>query len=169
MATSTSTPSRRPTGISDLLVINTNPAASLTDQFNVTGFQPGTSAQVWQYGETQDTAQSQTANGASALANSTATLNVSGSSFSYTFPAYSMTVLDLTPPPVVTPSGSPANYTAGGPAVAVDGGITVSSVDSQLTRRHDRDLGRHAAIGRHAQFHQYLRRSPAALTRQTAL
>ena len=55
----------------DLLVINTNPAASLTDQFNVTGFQPGSSAQVWQYGETQDTAQSQSTNGASALANST--------------------------------------------------------------------------------------------------
>ena len=65
----------------DLMVINTNPAASLTDQFNLTGFQPGTSAQVWQYGETQDTAQSQSSNGASALANSTATLNVSGGSF----------------------------------------------------------------------------------------
>ena len=84
----------------DLLVINTNPAASLTDQFNLTGFQPGSSAQVWQYGETQDTAQSLSSNGASALANSTATLSPSGGSFSYTFPAYSMTVLDLTPAPV---------------------------------------------------------------------
>ena len=65
----------------DLLVINTNPAASLTDQFNVTGFQPGGSAQVWQYGESQDTAQSQTANGASALANFDATLNLSGGQF----------------------------------------------------------------------------------------
>ena len=55
-----------------LLVINTNPAASLTDQFSLTGFQSGASAQVWQYGETQDTAQSLTGNGASALANSSA-------------------------------------------------------------------------------------------------
>ncbi len=97
----------------DLLVINTNPAASLTDQFSVTGFQPGASAQVWQYGETQDTAQSHSGTGASALANSSAPLTVSGSSFSYSFPAYSMTVLDVTPGPVVTPSGTHANYTAG--------------------------------------------------------
>ena len=53
----------------ELLVINTNPAASLSDQFNLTGFQPSGSAQIWQYGETQDTAQSHSAGGASALAN----------------------------------------------------------------------------------------------------
>ena len=52
---------------------------------------------MWQYGEAQDTAQSQTSDGQSALANFTTTLTVSGSSFSYTFPAYSMTVLDLGP------------------------------------------------------------------------
>ena len=43
-----------------LLVINTNPAAAITDQFNITGFQPGGPAQVWQYGKAQDTAQSLT-------------------------------------------------------------------------------------------------------------
>ena len=47
----------------DLLVINVNPAASLTEQFDLTGFQPGGPAQVWQYGETQDTAQSHSATG----------------------------------------------------------------------------------------------------------
>ena len=52
-------------------------------------------ANVWQYGEAQDTAQSQTTTGASALANFTASLTVNGSTFSYSFPAYSMTVLDL--------------------------------------------------------------------------
>ena len=117
----------------DLLVINTNPAASLTDQFNVTGFQANGAAQVWQYGETQDTAQSHSTNGASALANSTATLNMSGSSFSYTFSAYSMTVLDLAPGPVVTPSGTHANYTLDGSAVAVDPGVTVASSDTDLS------------------------------------
>ncbi len=81
----------------ELLVINTNPAASLSDQFNLAGFQPSGSAQVWQYGEAQDTAQSQSANGSSALANFSAALNLSGADFSYTFPAYSMTVLDLAP------------------------------------------------------------------------
>ena len=79
----------------DLLVINKSPSSSLTDQFNITGFQPASSAQVWQYGETQDTAQSESSSGASALAHSTASLNLTGSNFSYTFPAYSMTVLDL--------------------------------------------------------------------------
>ena len=79
----------------DLMVINVNPAASLTEQFDLTGFQPGGPAQVWQYGEAQDTAQSQSSAGASALADSKTTLSLSGSNFSYTFPAYSMTVLDL--------------------------------------------------------------------------
>ena len=124
---------REANGHLGLLVINTNPAASLTDQFNVTGFQPGASAQVWQYGETQDTAQSLTANGASALANSSATLSLSGASFSYAFPAYSMTVLDLTPVPIVTPSGTHSNYTAGAAAVRVDPGVTVSSGDTDLS------------------------------------
>ena len=44
----------------DLLVINKNPDASLTEQFNLTGFTPSGQAQVWQYGEAQDYAQSQT-------------------------------------------------------------------------------------------------------------
>ena len=79
----------------ELLVINANPAASLTEQFDLTGFQPSGAAQVWQYGETQDTAQSQSASGASALANASTSVSLSGSNFSYTFPAYSMTVLDL--------------------------------------------------------------------------
>ncbi len=35
----------------DLLVINTNPAANLTEQFNLSGFQPSGAAQFWQYGE----------------------------------------------------------------------------------------------------------------------
>jgi hypothetical protein len=39
------------------MVINTNPASSLTDQFSLSGFTPSTSAQVWQYGEAQDDAQ----------------------------------------------------------------------------------------------------------------
>ena len=80
-----------------LLVVNTNPAATITDQFSVTGFQPAGAAQVWQYGKAQDTAQSLSSTGASALASSSTTLSVAGSGFSYSFPAYSMTVLDLKP------------------------------------------------------------------------
>jgi hypothetical protein len=86
-----------PNGHLDLLVINKHGSGALTGQFNVAGFTPGASAQVWQYGEAQDTAQSQTTDGHSALSNFAVTLSVSGSSFSLSFPAYSMTVLDLAP------------------------------------------------------------------------
>jgi hypothetical protein len=81
----------------DLLVINKSPGNDLTGQFQIAGFQPAGQAQLWQYGKTQDTAQSQTADGHSALASFTDTLVLGGSGFSYTFPAYSMTVLDLAP------------------------------------------------------------------------
>ncbi len=99
-----------------LLVINANPAAALTEQFDLTGFQPGGAAQVWQYGETQDTAQSQSRTGASALASASTIVRLSGSDFSYAFPAYSMTVLDLTPntgPTVTGVSSTKATGTYG--------------------------------------------------------
>ena len=70
----------------DLLVINKNAATDLTGQFQLAGFRPAPQAQVWQYGEAQDTAQSQTTDGASALASLAATLTLSGGSFSYTLP-----------------------------------------------------------------------------------
>jgi hypothetical protein len=102
-----------PNGDLDLLVINTNPTANLTDQFNLTGFQPSGSAQIWQYGETQDTAQSQSTDGSSALANFNTTLSLNGRNFSYSFPAYSMTVIDLsrqksTPSITLGSSGNPS-------------------------------------------------------------
>jgi alpha-N-arabinofuranosidase len=106
----------------DLLVINTNPAASLTEQFNLTGFQPSGAAEFWQYGQAQDTAQSQSGTGASALSNFSATLGLTGNNFSYSFPAYSMTVIDLTPavaaPTVVsvTPQDNAGNGVAAGSA-----------------------------------------------------
>jgi hypothetical protein len=76
-------------------VINKSAAGALTGTFQLTGFQPAAQVQVWQYGEAQDTAQGHTTDGHSALANFAVTLSVSGSTFSYSFPAYSMTILDL--------------------------------------------------------------------------
>lgn len=84
-----------PNGQLDLLVINKNATSALTGNFQLANYQPSSSATVWQYGEAQDTAQSETSNGASSLANFTTNLSVSGSTFSYSFPAYSMTVLVL--------------------------------------------------------------------------
>lgn len=87
---------RESDGDLDLLVINTNPAAAITSQFDVTGFQPGGPVQVWQYGKAQDTEQSLSSNGSASLSDTITTLSISGANFRYTFPAYSMTVLDLT-------------------------------------------------------------------------
>ena len=81
----------------DLFVINKSAAGPVTGQFTLAGFQPDNQAQIWQYGEAQDTAQSQSPTGQSALANFTATLSLSGSTFNYAFPAYSMSVVELTP------------------------------------------------------------------------
>jgi hypothetical protein len=79
----------------DLLVINKNSSSATTGDFHIANFRPAAQASVWQYGEAQDTAQSKTTDGHSALAHFTATLKVSGPTFRYSFPAYSMTVLDL--------------------------------------------------------------------------
>jgi alpha-N-arabinofuranosidase len=81
----------------DLLVINKSATAGLTGNFQVSGYQPSAQATLWQYGKAQDTAQSKSPNGSAALAHFTATLTLNGSNFSYQFPSYSMTVLDLTP------------------------------------------------------------------------
>jgi hypothetical protein len=88
-----------PNGHLGLLVINKNPDADLTEQFQVAGFAPNGQAAVWQYGEAEDTAQSQTTDGHASLTHFTQALSLSGTSFNFAFPRYSMTVLDLTPVP----------------------------------------------------------------------
>ena len=84
-----------PNGHLDLLVINKSATSTLTGQFQLANFQPAAQATAWQYGEAQDTAQSRTSNGTSALASFNTNLTLHGADFSYSFPAYSMTVLDL--------------------------------------------------------------------------
>jgi len=78
-------------------VINKNPTADLTQQVQLQNYRPSAAAHVWQYGKAEDTAQSHTTNGSAALTSTNATLAMSGSSFSYTFPSYSMTVIELAP------------------------------------------------------------------------
>jgi hypothetical protein len=83
----------------DLLVINKNPVNPVSPAFNLQGFRPASAARVWQYGKAEDTAQSQTTDGSASLTNFGAALAVSGSSFSYTLPSYSMSVIELDPAP----------------------------------------------------------------------
>ena len=52
-------------------------------------------AQFWQYGKAEDTAQSLTTDGHASLTSWSTSLSFSALTFSYSFPSYSMTVIDL--------------------------------------------------------------------------
>jgi hypothetical protein len=82
-----------------LLVINKSATTDLTESIQLNGFRPGATANVWQYGKAEDIAQSQTTDGHAALTSATPTLVVGPTGVSYTFPAYSMTVIELAPAP----------------------------------------------------------------------
>ncbi|HEY2415333.1 MAG TPA: hypothetical protein VGI40_24025 [Pirellulaceae bacterium] len=94
---------RQTNGNLDLLVINKNPSSTTTGSFQLSGFSPAAKAQVWQYGQAEDNAQKNSTDGSSQLSNFTTNLSLSGNNFSYRFPAYSMTVLELSPKAVQTP------------------------------------------------------------------
>lgn len=84
-----------------LLVINKSPTNALTGNVTLSNFKPGGAATLWQYGKTEDTAQQNTTDGHASLTQSNPTIafTPSGSStlFSFSFPSYSMSLLDLTP------------------------------------------------------------------------
>jgi alpha-L-arabinofuranosidase len=128
-----------PNGHLDLLVVNKSASGALTGQFKLANFAPAAQANVWQYGEAQDTAQSQTSDGHSALANFTANLTVNGSTFSYSFPAYSMTVLDLgkassgTAGPTITKVASASPSPVTGTTTVLSVTATDPSGDTGLT------------------------------------
>lgn len=86
-----------------LLVINKSPTSALTGNFTLSNFTPGGAATIWQYGKTEDTAQQNSPTGSASLtpSNPSITFTPSGSNtlFSFSFPSYSMSVLDLTPAP----------------------------------------------------------------------
>ncbi len=93
-----------PNGHLELLVINANPVASLRAQFDLSGFQPSGQVTFWQYGETEDAAQRRIATGSASLAHFSDTLSINDDSFAYSFPAYSMTVVDLAPASNLAPT-----------------------------------------------------------------
>ncbi len=103
----------------EMLVVNTNPAAPITDEINLNGFSPVKSVLSWQYGKAEDAAQAQSATGASALTFASLTGGLSGSTFTYTFPSYSLTVLIFQKTPaVVTPATAlPSAALVGTPVV----------------------------------------------------
>ncbi len=134
-----------PNGHLDLLVINKAkstlgtapnnlPAPTLTEQFTINGFSPSSQATLWQYGPTEDDAQS-TSPFATSLTHSNITLGLSNGSFSIALPAYSMTLLDLTSGPSIVnvAAASPNPITATSTSLSVlaqengnDTGLTYS-------------------------------------------
>jgi alpha-L-arabinofuranosidase len=101
---------RQADGRLDLLVINKNPTTDLTEEIRLQGFQAGAAAHVWQYGKAEDTAQSLTTDGSAALTSTDAALAPSGTGFSFTFPSYSMTVIELAPAPPAAVAGRAVFY-----------------------------------------------------------
>jgi hypothetical protein len=124
-------PVLEPNGHLELMIINKNPDAAVTEQFNLQGFAGSGQAQFWQYSEVQDNAQSQSSTGASSLASFSGTVNLNNGSFTYTLPAYSMTVVDLTPAvPFAVQTGSTLNIglgTAGPVSIAGTGPLTIAT------------------------------------------
>ncbi len=110
-----------PNGHLDIMVINKDPNNDLTEQFQINGFTPNGAVQEWQYGETEDTAQSQTSDGSASLTYSTPTISLSGNDFSLQFAKYSMTVIDI------APTGGPAPSAT----VAVNAGQTIRETEPQ--------------------------------------
>jgi hypothetical protein len=101
----------------EILAVNKNQDAALPEQINLQGFQANGAASVWQYGEVQDNAQRLSTDGSASLANSSVTLPVIGNAISFTFPAYSMTVLDLTPATVTSLNDNGISATTAGGSV----------------------------------------------------
>jgi hypothetical protein len=81
----------------ELLVINKSPTVAFEATVNIAGFVAAGAATSWQYGTAEDNAQSSTADGAASLTMSSAAVaaTATGVQVPYSFPAYSMTVLEL--------------------------------------------------------------------------
>jgi alpha-N-arabinofuranosidase len=111
---------KRKDGTLCLLVINKDPANSLSASIALTGFTPSATANVYSYGKPQDDA-ARTGTGSADVA--TSTMNVAGTTFTASFTSYSATVVSLTagtttPPPsgggTTTPPPSGGSSGGGG-------------------------------------------------------
>ncbi len=102
---------KRTDGTLTLLVINKSPGAALSANVSLSGFTPAASATVRSYGVPQDEA-ARTGSGSPDVAQST--FSGAGTTFAYNFPAYSVTVLTLSPAsaPPPAPPAAPSGLAA---------------------------------------------------------
>ena len=96
---------RQQDGSLTLMVINKSPVSAATATINVADFAASSQAHLFRYGITEDNAQRDSADGAAALTQGNPVLQIVGnggdSQFTFSFPAYSMTVLELAPATIV--------------------------------------------------------------------
>jgi alpha-L-arabinofuranosidase len=116
---------RRQDGSLTVLAINKDPLNTNTAQVSVAGFTPASKATVYSYGIPQDTA-AETGIGLPDI--SQTNFSITGTSFSYTFPPYSATVLVLSNEPTTGPSTTTI-ASSQNPAVA-GSGLTLTATVS---------------------------------------
>ncbi len=108
---------KRKDGSLSLLVVNKDPANSLSASIALTGFTPAATANVYSYGKPQDDAAKPGGTGSADVA--TSTMSVSGASFTGSFASYSATVISFTagtatPPPSGGGTTTPPSSGGGG-------------------------------------------------------
>lgn len=106
---------KRANGSLGLLVINKDPANTLSANITLSGFTPGTSATTYTYGKSQDSGQTDIVTGS---------MGITGSTFSASFASYSVTVISLdaaaaTVAPAITAHPTNQTVNAGGSAVFI--------------------------------------------------
>lgn len=108
----------------NLLVINKDPAATLSANIAISGHTPPVAANVFSYGKPQDDAAKPGGSGSADLA--TSTMAIGAASFTASLAPYSMTVISLdptaTPPAPATPAPIPTPPPAPTPAPSSGGG-----------------------------------------------
>jgi alpha-N-arabinofuranosidase len=92
-----------------VLVLNEDPANAYSTTLQINNYAPNSTAAVWKLGENNVLNQTNTAGQPLGVAIQTSSLAVTGSSFSYTFPAHTLTAIHLTGTVSVS-SPQPAAY-----------------------------------------------------------
>ena len=132
---------RQQNGHLALLVMNKSPTVNAPVQFNLSGFAAAPAATLWRYGVAEGTAQSQSPAGAAALTQTTPTLALTAGNFARNVPQYSMSVLNLTPAPVVAGlavnAGAAQRSRVTSPAVSFNTTVALTPGAFTLTRQSD--------------------------------
>ena len=124
---------KRTDGKLSLMVVNKDRNNNLTGNIAISGFTPTGTATVYSYGKTQDN-NAQSGSGSPDIAQTS--IGNAGTSFSYSFPSYSVTVLVLSPS-----GGTVANptFSPGAGTYASTQNVTISTATSGATIRYTTD------------------------------